>query len=330
MELVVDLGKLLASQGVTSTCDMGNLDPSDSYDIYMAAIDKGFRQKVGVYYMWEFFADDPSFEIAPERFDRNRQIFTAGMKLIGDGSVSGRTAWMYEPYLGGGGECGFPVCSDELIESATAYCKAHRCQLSMHAMGGRAIDRIVDRIYTEEKWTDGDVPHLRMEHWTEPSERAIRRSAEKGFAVATQPIFLYAEIESYLANLGEERMKKTYPIQAMLKAGVPFCLSTDAPATSWAEPSDPLPCLKGAVTRTAWNGVDCGEENRIDVETAIQLYTREGAHVAGIPDVGQLKAGFRADFIILSDDILEIDPMKIDEVRVLATYADGEKIYERR
>ena len=65
------------------------------------------------------------------------------------------------------------------------------------------------------------MPHLRMEHWTEPSESAIRKSAEKGLAVATQPIFLYAEIESYLTNLGVERMKKTYPIQDLLKAGVP-------------------------------------------------------------------------------------------------------------
>ena len=203
------------------------------------------------------------------------------------------------------------MCSDELMESAIAYCKEHRCQLSMHCMGGHAIDRIVDRVYSEDKWTDGDVPHLRMEHWTEPSERAIQRSAEKGLAVATQPIFLYAEIESYLANLGVERMQKTYPVQAMLKAGVPFCFSTDAPATSWAVPSDPFPCLKGGVT------------------PAIQLYTREGARVAGIPEIGQLKAGYHADFAVLSEDIFAIDPMKLDQVFVTATYVDGEKVYEK-
>ena len=327
VDLVVDLGKLLASQGITATCDMGNLDPSDSYDTYMAAVKKGFCQKVGVYYMWEFFADDPKFQIPESRFDRSQQIFAAGLKLIGDGSVSGRTAWMNEPYLDSD-ECGFPVCSDELMESAIAYCKEHHCQLSMHAMGGHAIDRIVDRVYPEEKWTEGDVPHLRMEHWTEPSESAIRKSAEKGLAVATQPIFLYAEIESYLTNLGVERMKKTYPIQDLLKAGVPFCFSTDAPATSWAVPSDPFPCLKGGVTRTAWDGTDCGPDNRVDVETAIQLYTREGARVAGIPEIGELKAGYHADFITLSEDILSVDPMKIDQVYVTATYVDGEKVYE--
>ena len=128
---------------------MGNLDPSDSYDTYMAAVKKGFCQKVGVYYMWEYFAENPEFQIPESRFDRSQQIFAAGLKLIGDGSVSGRTAWMNEPrtawmnepYLDSD-ECGFPVCSDELMESAIAYCKEHHCQLSMHAMGGHAIDRI--------------------------------------------------------------------------------------------------------------------------------------------------------------------------------------------
>lgn len=278
--------------------------------------------------MWEFFAGDSSFQIPPEHFDRTNQIFAAGLKLIGDGSVSGRTAWMNKPYLNSD-ECGFPVCSDELMESAITYCKEHRCQLSMHCMGGHAIDHIVNRVYTEEKWTDGDVPHLRMEHWTEPSAQTIQRSAQKGLAVATQPIFLYAETESYLANLGVERVQNTYPVQAMLKAGVPFCFSSDAPATSWAMPSDPFSCLKGGVTRTAWDGTDCGSENRVDIETAIQLYTREGARVAGIPEIGQLKAGYRADFITLSEDILSVDPMKIDQVYVTATYVDGEKVYEK-
>ena len=328
VDLVVDLGKLLLSQGITAICDMGNLDPTDNYDIYIQAAKKGLKQAVGIYYMWDFYAGKPDFHIPEARYNRKNQIFAAGLKLIGDGSVSGRTAWMNQPYLGTEDNYGISVCSDELLESAIAFCKQNHCQLSMHAMGGRAIDRIVNRVYSEDKWTQGSVPHLRMEHWTEPSQEAIRKSAEKGLAVATQPIFLYAEIESYLTNLGVERMKKTYPVQDMLKAGVPMCFSTDAPATSWAVPSDPFPCIKGGVTRTAWDGTDCGPEQAVDIETAIQLYTRESARVAGFQEMGELKVGYHANFITLSEDILTIDPMKIDQIYVTATYVDGDKVYE--
>ena len=112
---LLELGEILTSQGITTVCDMGILGPGDNFPIFEAAAAKGFRQKTGVYRMWDFFADDPSFSIPPEMLDRERQIFAAGIKLIGDGSVSGRTAWMERPYLGSKTEAGFPVCSDELL-----------------------------------------------------------------------------------------------------------------------------------------------------------------------------------------------------------------------
>lgn len=325
---LVDLGELLASQGVTTITDMANLDATDYYDFYKEASGKGFRQKVGMYYLWDNFKD-VGLDLSGERVDPAQQIHICGLKLIGDGSVSGRTAWMDKPYLGTDDEFGMPVCSDELIESAISFCKENNCQLSMHAMGGRAIERIVDRVYSEEKWTKGETPHLRIEHVTDPTEDSIDKAVEKGIGFVTQPIFLYAEIESYLTNLGTEWMQKTYPVKHMLEKGVKLCFSTDAPATSWATPSDPFPCIKGAVTRTAYDGTDCGQEQRVDVETAVRLYTAESAKIAGFDKVGQLVEGYHADFVVLDQDILEVEPEDIDQIKVVQTYITGEKVYQR-
>ena len=71
------------------------------------------------------------------------------------------------------------------------------------------------------------------------------------------------------------------------------------------------------MTRKAWDGLDCGQGEEVDIETAIALYTREAARVAGIPELGQLKAGFHADFAVLSEDLLEVDNDRIDQVYVL-------------
>lgn len=326
---LVDLGELLASQGITAVCDMGNLEPSDNFDDFLKAAEKGFKQKVGIYYMWDHFADDKTFSIPEEHFKKNRQIRAAGLKLIGDGSVSGRTAWMDKPYLGGKDEYGMPVCSDELMESAIAFCKENHCQLSMHAMGAKAIHRIVERVYGEEKWTLDNTPYLRVEHITDPTEADLEKVVEKGIGFVTQPIFLYAEIESYLTNLGTEWMQKTYPSKHMLDKGVKLCFSTDAPATSWAVPSDPFPCIKGAVTRMAYDGTDCGQQEKVDIETAIKLYTRESAQIAGFEKIGQLKPGYSADFAILDQDILNVPSAQLDQISVEATYIAGEKIYQK-
>ncbi len=324
---LLDLGKKLTSQGITAICDMGNLDESDNIPIYEKAAERGFHQRVGVYYMWDFFAGDDTFEIPKAQMDRRQRIFAAGLKLIGDGSISGRTAWMNRPYFGTKDEYGISVCPGRLIQSAIAFCKTHRCQLSMHAMGSRAITRMMDIACREEKWTEGTVPYVRIEHVTDPPKDSIEKAASHGIAFVTQPIFPYAESASYLANLGEDWFRQCYPFRHILEKGVKTGFSTDAPATFWADPSDPFPGLKLAVTRRSYSGADCGQEHAIDIETALKLYTRESAEIAGFQDLGVIAPGYLADFAVLSDDILEIRPEDIDKVSVVRTYIDGECVY---
>ena len=108
-----------------------------------------------------------------------------------------------------------------------------------------------------------------------------------------------------------------------------LCFSTDAPATSWAVPSDPFPCIKGAVTRHAYEGTDFGEDEAVDVETAVTLYTREAARMAGFEGLGVLKPGAKASFAVLDRDIFSVPADEIDQVRVQATYVRGTCVYER-
>ena len=326
---LVDLGNRLKSQGIVAVCDMGNLDTGDNFSLYQEAIRHGYQQETAIYYMWDYFADDPKFRIPKERRNKNGQVFVAGLKLIGDGSVSGRTAWMDKPYLDTDREYGISTCSDTLMESAVAFCKQYHCQLSMHAMGGQAITRAVERAYREENWMLDDTPYVRLEHLTDPPWESIRKAAEKGIFFVMQPIFLYAEIESYLKNLGETWMKQCSPVRTILDQGVKLCFSTDAPATSWAVPYDPFPCLKAAVTRKAYDGTDCGQDQKVDVETAVKLYTGESAKAAGFRRIGQLKKGYKAHFAILDRNLFTIPKEEIDQVKVEALYMNGECIYQR-
>ena len=325
-----ELGDLLASQGVTSVCDMGSLEGQDNLPVYEQAVPLGFHQRAGLYMMWDDVSSQSGITFPLEKTDRDQQIFLAGLKIIGDGSVSGRTAWMDEPYQNGApDDCGISVCSDELLESALSFCRQNRCQLSVHAMGTRTISRMIDRVIQEKPWTDSAIPHLRLEHVTLPSPDSIRKAAEHHLVFVTQPVFMYAEASSYLANLGPERTKTCYPIRNILDQGVRTAFSTDAPATFWAVPSDPFPGLKEAVTRRSFRGVDLGISQAVTIEEAICLYTREAAFAAGFPDTGILAKGFHADFLILDRDILSVPAEEIDRVQVLETFINGECIYQK-
>lgn len=334
---LVSLGHILCAQGVTTVTDMGE-DVSDKYgDIFRSAMKKGFKNRASAYCSWRFVQQQGDAVVTgDDDFMGDGRFRLVGVKMIGDGSVSGRTAWCDVPYLPAAGaadaepEYGMPVCTEEEIRDALKFCKKNKCQLSIHCMGARAIDRAVNLTWEEEPWMDNpQIPSVRLEHVAMPAPRAVKRSAEAGIAWATQPIFLFSEIESYQKNMPPERVGENYNIADWQTAGVRFAFSTDAPATSWATPSEPFANLKGAVTRKAWNGEDCGQRHRVDMETAIKLYTAEAGPIAGFTDIGMLKEGYQADFIVLDRDILAIPAEETDQVRVDGTWIGGEKVYAR-
>lgn len=337
VENLVELGKLLSSQGVVAATDMGTFDDVDNAALCKVAAKAGFAQSVGVYCMWPYYMDKEDFSIPAERQDRSQQVFNAGVKVLGDGSISGRTAWMHEPYVAcgteDGEEYGLSTVADEELDSAIAFARKNACQISVHAMGSRAIERVVDRLSAEEPWeveACPDAPCARIEHLTAPSAESIAKIAEHGIGVVTQPVFLTAEVESYVDNLGMDRARRCYPYRDLADAGVRLSLSTDAPATLWNPPSDPFFNLQSAVTRVSYNGLDMGQDECLGVAEALWHYTRGSAEVLGIPDLGELREGFQASFAVLDQDILEIDPVKIAETRVLETWIRGKKVYSSR
>ena len=330
--MITHLGELLASQGITAIAELGSLDGTDNYELYRESIRQGLKQDIAMYYMWDSVRDDSRFTITKEQMAEGQQLRVCGLKILGDGSVSGHTAWMEEPYPGTD-DYGVSTCTDDLLESAVAFCREHRCQLALHAMGRKTIRRFVDRLAGEEPWTEGDVPYVRLEHVTDPAPETIHKAAEAGIAWSTQPLFVFSEIESYLDNLGHEWTKRCYPVRSILEAGLPLSLSTDAPSTAWAVPYDPILNIRSAVTRRAYDGTDFGQEERIDIRTALRLYTSEAAKMIGLHDLGRIAPGFRASFIVLDEDILKFDQNtpaeEWDRVHVGETYINGECVYKR-
>ena len=321
------LSPFLLSHGITAITDLSSrTGPSDYLEMYKTAAEKGLKQRTVLYYLWEDLKENPLLE--PETLERENQIHIGGIKLFSDGSVSGKTAWVNPPFLGEAENYGIQTTTKEELLAAAKAAEQNQIQLVIHAMGEQAIDFIIDTFYGKKSWIS-DAPSIRIEHASMPTPRAIQRAAETGIAFVTQPIFLFAEIESYYNNLGPERTKNTYPIQTILQAGIKMAFSSDAPATAWADPANPFIGIKSAVTRLAYDQSDTGQDHRIDVTTAIMLYTKFAQEITRIPAVGQLAVGYHADFIVLDKDILEISLDEIDTIRINQTYMGGNVVFER-
>jgi predicted amidohydrolase YtcJ len=123
---------------------------------------------------------------------------------------------------------------------------------------------------------------------------------------------------------GPERADNAMAANSMLEADVPFTLHHDAPITA---PSV-LPGVESAVTRLTMAGKVLGPDQRISPYQALRAVTATAAwQIREENTKGTLEDGKLADLVILDRNPLKVDPLQIDEIRVLETLKEGNTIY---
>jgi predicted amidohydrolase YtcJ len=118
-------------------------------------------------------------------------------------------------------------------------------------------------------------------------------------------------------------------VKSFLNAGIKVCFGSD-----WeVAPLNPLAGIYAAVTRRTLDGKNPDgwlPEQKISVEDAIKCYTINSAYAAFEENIkGSIEPGKLADFVVLTEDILTINPADIINVKVDRTIFDGQVIYQR-
>lgn len=323
VDSLVQVGTHLARHGITATTDMLCI-PVDhpQLDLYRAAAGRGFRQWLRVFYHYESIADGGAIPPITAAARSGRHA-VGGIKLLVDGSISNRTAWMRQPYPDSL-EHGMRTASPEVLDRALAFARAHQIQLAVHAMGDRAIEAVIERFEDEEPWLDG-IPSVRIEHASVLSHELIERlrDATMAFGVVGNPDFLFAEYDSYAENLTDDQFRRSYMMRSLYQRVPALALSSDAPATTWADPCDPFMSIQAAVTREAYNGASMVPDQALTPAQALLLYTGRARLTADFGARGMIAPGFAADFAALSRDILAVPPQQIIGTRSVGTWIAG-------
>ena len=307
---------------------MARRSPLNTLEAFRAAEPLGFDLQAALYLVWEGGEDDRGMADITEN-EKTGRIRIAGVKLFADGSVSGRTAWVNEPYQDG--TTGLSTLTPAAIRAAVSFAKRNGVQLAIHVMGDHAIDQILEVLEGETDWLQG-IPSVRLEHVTlitpEQLER-IRRS-RLTFGMTTQVIFPFAEIESYEASLCPGPFKRMYPVKTLEKSVEALALSSDSPATTWMDPDDPAVSLEAAVRRVAYNGHPINREEGVTLGTALTLYTGRAAKLfAKESPAGVIAPGAEADFSILEADPFTMPEDRIHEMRVKRGFLRGAEVFRR-
>lgn len=251
----------------------------------------------------------------------------AVVKILADGSLGARTAYMRKPYADDPATRGLPIydTQDKLDELVLA---AHRRNMGaiIHAIGDGAVEMCLDAI----ERTRREMPYLHPRHGIVhcqiTDKRQVERFKELDVIAYTQPIFLDYDIHIVYDRVGKELAQTSYAFKDYCTLGVHQAFSTDCPVESFK----PLPGIYCAVTRRDLKGNGPYlPEQAVSVEEAIYMYTAEGAYCSYEEDIkGKIKPGLLADLVLFDRDLLTIEPEDILQAKVLSTWIGGDCVYK--
>jgi predicted amidohydrolase YtcJ len=253
------------------------------------------------------------------------------LKIVHDGSIQGYTGYLSEPYhvpfKGDTSYRSYPRRSrDALTRMVT---EAHRAghQIAIHGNGAAAIDDIIHAFREAQRaYPRNDARH-RIEHCQNVREDQLDQIKELDIT----PSFFVGHVYYWGDRhrdifLGPERGARISPLASALKRGIRFTVHDDTPVT----PVRPLQLVSVAATRLTTSGQVLGPDQRISVEQALRAITSEAAWQNFQENAkGSIEAGKLADLVILAENPLSVEPVKIRDIQVLETIVGGKTVFKR-
>lgn len=273
----------------------------------------------------------PTASLPPAKMQGDEMMKTGlTIKIVHDGSIQGGytgylTKPYYLPYNGDKNYVGYPHESREELTALVKKVNRAGYQIAIHANGDAAIDDVIYAYREAQKDFPRTDTRFRIEHAQTTREDQLDAMKELGI---TPSFFVshtyYWGDEHRDIFLGPERAARISPLNSAVKRGIRFSIHLDTPVT----PMSPLQAAWSAVNRQTRSGKILGPEQRIAPLQAIRAITIDAAWQEHDEKIkGSIEAGKFADFVVLDQNPLTIDPTKIRDIPILETIVGGKSVY---
>lgn len=243
--------------------------------------------------------------------NHGHHMFRMGpLKILGDGSLGGRTAWLNKPYADDPSTQGIHMYEQDELNDYIALAQQHHIASAVHCIGDQMLDSALNAIeYAQSKYPDSSLRHG-IVHCQITSIDQLKRMKDMNVMAYVQPIFL-----DYDAHIVYDRVgalaDTSYNWKTMMDLDLRMSFGSDAPVDS----VDPLKGIHCAVTRTGLNGTPKDgylKDQQISIYNAIYNYTVESAYASYEENnKGRLLPNFVADLVVIEgpvfQDILSCD-----------------------
>jgi predicted amidohydrolase YtcJ len=265
-------------------------------------------------------------------FNRGRiktgKLHVRAFKVYADGALGSRGACLLQPYTDKPGHSGFLLSSKEHFDSVASMIYAKGFQMCTHAIGDSG-NRVVLNIYGKYLKEKNDL-RWRIEHAQVVNKSDFALFGRYSVIPSVQPT--HATSDMYWAGdrIGEERIRGAYAFNDLLQQNGWLPLGTDFPV----EDISPFKTFYAAVARKdakGWPEEGYQKDNALSRESTLRGMTIWAAKSNFEEnEKGSLEKGKFADLIILDKDIMKIPETEILTVKVLQTFVNGEKVFDRK
>lgn len=241
------------------------------------------------------------------------------IKLFSDGAIYSQLMQMQDGYTDG--HDGEWMTPPDLLKDQLSLYWDNDYKIHMHSNGDLGIQQVLDFNRADQKRYPRGNHRFTLHHMGYFTDAQAQQVADLGMDASVNPYYLWALADKYSEiGLGSERGQNLVRINSLAKKNVPISFHSDFSMA----PMEPLTLVWTAVNRVTSQGSKFSQDQRIDVYTALQAVTINAARVLNLEnEIGSIEAGKAANFVLLDENPLKIDPIMLQDINVLGTVYRG-------
>ncbi len=241
------------------------------------------------------------------------------VKLFADGAILSQLMQMKGGYTDG--HKGEWIATPQEIRAATKLYWDAGYQIHIHVNGDLGLDVVLDALERCMRENPRYDHRSVLVHFANSTEQQVARIARLGAIVSANPYYPTAFADRFgKAGLDPQRADQMVRLGSLTRHGVPISLHCDLPIA----PASPLLLVWCAVNRTTDSGRIAGPDQRISVDQALRAITIDAAYSWRMEqEIGSIAPGKVANFAVLEDDPMTVNPMKLKDIAIWGTVFEG-------
>ena len=260
-----------------------------------------------------------------DQYNSEKVKFVKQVKLMADGAFYSQLMQMSEPYTDG--HEGEWLTEPKDFEKYATFFWNKDYRIHVHANGDKGVEMVLNILEDLLEKSPKKDHRFTLHHLGYVRNDQLDRMAKLGVQASIQPYYLYGMGSKYAkTGLGNDRAQRISPVGALIERDIKTCFHSDF----FMAPVEPLTLMWVAVNRKTMDGYTFGAELRVSPWKALKAVTINAAHHLNQEDlIGSISIGKKADFVILEENPLKVDPEHIKDIKIFGTVFEGQRYLTR-